>query len=140
MTADAPPTTLTDFLLARIAEDEAVALAAQGEPTEYSTLGFLQGSALSPGDRIVAHPARVLAECEAKRRIVELHAEGVDYDPNGFRFSTGCEECVGLELRTFAGQTARLEQPYGKRWPCPTIRALAAIYSDHDDFRPEWAV
>lgn len=62
---------LTEFLLARIAEDEAVALAADGgeAPTTH-LLGFLAGSALSEGDRLAVHPARVLAECEAKRRIV----------------------------------------------------------------------
>ena len=55
--------TLTDFLLARIAEDEATARYELGDlmadrPDVYSALGG-------------ADPARVLAECEAKRRIVD---------------------------------------------------------------------
>jgi len=58
---------LVDFLLARIAEDEAVARKASvGSPQWHQTAG----------DRIAPHvarwdPARVLAECEAKRRVVE---------------------------------------------------------------------
>lgn len=68
--------TLTEFLLARIAVDKRIASAAVGEPSDDTgTLGFLQGSALSEGDRIVAHPTRVLAECKAKRRIVEYRDE-----------------------------------------------------------------
>lgn len=25
------------------------------------------------------------------------------------------------------------------RWPCPTVRAVASIWSDHPDYRAEWA-
>jgi Family of unknown function (DUF6221) len=25
-----------------------------------------------------------------------------------------------------------------ERWPCATVRALAAVYSDHPDYRDEW--
>ncbi len=41
-------------------------------------LGIDGGSSLSPGDRVAYHPARVLAECEAKRRIVEAHGSQLD--------------------------------------------------------------
>lgn len=47
-------TTLTDFLLARIAEDEA--------------------DVADPAAALHYAPDRVLAECEAKRRIVERHS------------------------------------------------------------------
>jgi len=89
-----PTLTLTEFLMARIAEDEAVAKAATPGPwkvdnetyaeTIYAADGF---TAVVAGGRwggeapvfdstadavhIVRHnPARVLAECEAKRRIL----------------------------------------------------------------------
>jgi hypothetical protein len=52
---------LAEFLLARIAEDEAWAEASASP--DYSDA--------EPGTP--AHSARILAECEAKRRIVEEH-------------------------------------------------------------------
>ena len=61
------PMTITEFLLARIAEDEAAARLASPGPWEYRGVTW-------PYD-----PARVLAECAAKREIVELwEEEGVD--------------------------------------------------------------
>ena len=65
--------TLTDFLLARIAEDEE---AAEGvnRGRWNSRVARLDGDLYALVSR--QHPARVLAECEAKRRIVE-HC---DYD------------------------------------------------------------
>lgn len=55
-------------------------------------------------------PARVLAEVEAKRQIVEHHGEPHE-----------CPE-------------------YDVAWdsPCPTLRHLAAVYADHPDYREEW--
>ena len=79
--------TLTEFLLARIAEDEAAA-------RRVAVVGSCE-----PGYR----PARVLAECEAKRRIVKT-AEG------------------GLTSSSAA------------------VQFLAAVYSDHPDYRAEWAL
>jgi hypothetical protein len=61
--------TLTEFLEARIAEDEAVARHSLNGDIEYlPSLTTKHGDVLYLG---VTHPARVLAECEAKRRIVE---------------------------------------------------------------------
>lgn len=63
--------TLTDFLLARLAEDEAAAKAARfsEDPTDTAVLYELGADVLA----FVRHngPARVLADVEAKRRIVE---------------------------------------------------------------------
>lgn len=89
--------TLTEFLLARIAEDEEAAHgAAAAMQSNYGTgswdvrpdgrLGLGGGLSLGVGPvapHVARHdPARVLAECEAKRRIVEevlpIHP---DYDP-----------------------------------------------------------
>jgi len=82
---------IVEFLLARIAEDEEVAQARHD-------------------------PARVLAECEAKRRIVGLHERRPDWPD--------CQECG--------------DRDYQKPWPCSTLRLLALPYSDHPDYRPEW--
>ena len=75
-------------------------------------------------------PARVLAECEAKRRIVEIHP-----DEHGTCFACsdgddgGCSdpECCG------SGPI-----PMFKDWPCPTLRWLALPYADHEQYRDEW--
>lgn len=130
-----PTLTLTDFLLARIAEDESSARAAtQGPwtsqgggyvmpPTPWTRGSWERSAVVRPGGyslsqsnadaaHIVRHdPARVMAECEAKREIVEIHSgrDGVctyrdEYDPNG----------------------------------CGTLRALALPYAEHPDYCEEW--
>ena len=74
---------LTDFLLARIAEDEALAQEAERvyvHPGAYDPMfGARKDDEVASRywDRI-ADPARVLAECEAKRRIVDWRAETAD--------------------------------------------------------------
>lgn len=88
---------LSEFLLARIAEDE-----------ERATR-FLPA----------AGPARVLAECAAKRRIVEMHSQDTDRD--------WCLQGCGMR----SGWTG---------YPCDTLKALAAVYDDHPDYRAEWAL
>lgn len=92
---------------------------------QYRTHAYLEA------DHIVRHdPTRVLAECEAKRRIVEIHV------PWGFEYSggEGCARCVSPDDYT----TTRL--PDTERFPCPTLRALAQPYRDHPDFKPEWVI
>lgn len=98
--------TLAEFLLARIAEDEDVA-------TNWLRFEVRDGV---PGNYAI--PDRVRAECEAKRRIIELHSDG-GKDWNGERFVHFCHSC-----RT--------------PWPCLTLRALALPYADHPDYREEW--
>ncbi len=62
--------TPTGFLLARIAEDEAVARAAMVMGQGVDTIGT--HSLPEFAEHVTAwQPARVLAECEAKRQIVE---------------------------------------------------------------------
>lgn len=75
--------TLVEFLLARIAEDEALA-------REAATQGVFDADAYGEclSQQIADHavnwnPARVLAECEAKRRIVERAQAALSiYDPS----------------------------------------------------------
>jgi len=93
-----------DFVLARIAEDEDVARAAVHATERGGTDGwywsnageavFLDGTATPvvwgdeqsrpAGRHVVRHdPARVLAECEAKRRLVELAVAETDTGRSG---------------------------------------------------------
>ena len=141
---DGPMTlTLTDFLLARIAEDEADAKAASPGGWQYPGIESVAGGTLydesrrivdvvyeQPKDHdgtIVRHllvpeadangrhiarhdPARVLAECEAKRAVVGLHPEMLGW----------CQGCAH------------------ESYPCRTLLALALPYADHPDYREEW--
>jgi len=135
--------TLTEFLLARIAEDETAARAA-GHVDGPQTLTWRSAGArhhrfdngrresyqvvfCGEWDRILvarddvrggpvaAHiarhdPSRVLAESEAKRRIVERAAAVLKFDPTD-------------PVADLADEVLCL---------------LASPYSDHEDFRAEW--
>lgn len=126
--------TLTEFLLARIAEDEEAARAASPGGWSYPGIDSVAGGTLydktrrivdvvyenphdndgrivrrllvpeadANGNHIARHdPARVLAECKAKRQLVD----GFD--------SWGSDA----------------------QW---TLRTLALPYADHPDYRDEW--
>lgn len=148
---------LTEFLLARIAEDEAAAEAAPGRVwTSYdkdSVAGasvydeqwvllypqiYDHDKALSsePGatgpkyielarDDLVAHiarwdPARVLAECEAKRRVIE---RAVFVDGHG----PAVDHLRALDMTTGASGALR-----------DVLGFLAQPYADHPDFHLVW--
>jgi hypothetical protein len=136
--------TLTEFLLARIGEDEDDARAAVDDDPNWLHLGdgrIIQGDAgfsvssgwlelphrYEAGDHITRHdPARVLAECEAKRRIVELafsHAAKIDGE-------WGC--CHSVQgIRDGLCDEQRPDD-------LPLLRLLALPYADHPDYRDEW--
>ena len=101
--------TLTEFLLARIDED------AETARTTLSTPG--------PPGPVPWEPDRVLAECEAKRLIVELAYE-----------ATGLDMTNDLDRAITARADSGVEF-VGER----ILRALALPYADHPAFRPEWS-
>jgi hypothetical protein len=115
-------TSLVEFLLARIAEDERVTrdeVARREKWQRGLVAGFARGSvpALAslewddpgcPGD-----PARVLAECDAKRRIVRAAGQWAGAASEDYH--------DGLN----AGLNAAL-------------RLLAVPYADHPDYDPAW--
>jgi len=68
--------------------------------------------------------AIVLRDIAARRKILAEHAPD-QYEP------TSCRTCHHQE----AGWSV----PVPAEVPCPTLRALAAIWSDHPDYRSEWA-
>lgn len=89
-------TTLTDFLLARISEDEAWWRGSGAYARDCQ-----ECAALSDHEPNRPTVDRLLTECEAKRQAVA--------------FSEG-----------------------HARWSNFVLRALAAVYADHPDYRPEW--
>lgn len=125
--------TLTEFLLARIAEDEKAALPFRnrlgeddawrcdevgGKVRSVMPQHFGNSDVMAESDthltaaHIARHdPARVLAECEAKRRIVN------DLRPEGRRIAS--------------------VRPLW-RMHDDILAALALPYADHPDWREEW--
>jgi hypothetical protein len=124
--------TLTEFLMARISEDEARARDAfyEGQrwiPEEEAVVAAdrdLDAILFLDRRRDAVHaarwsPARVLAECEAKRRIVE----------------TAQRTQASLESRRAPANDAINGHVLAYR---DVVRQLAVIYADHPDYRKEW--
>ena len=98
--------TLTEFLEARFAEDEAIAWAAvhwNEGVTDWADNEEDDWKHIARWD-----PARVLAECEAKRRIVQ-------------------NVCVLMAHRDMYAQDKKY-----------LLCLLALPYADHPDYLPEW--
>jgi hypothetical protein len=129
--------TLAGFLVARLDEDEAAATEAGADEWNCERAVWMvtdsKGEAVAydegkPTEDQAAHiarhdPARVLREVAAKRAILELANE-----------VSGLDMSVDLERRV--GQRDQADEPYVGDL---ILRQLAAAYSNHKDFRPEWA-
>lgn len=135
--------TLTEFLLARIAEDE--------DRASLVLVAEVDQSGAVPEIRHRAIRERVLAECEAKREIVRFHeswpvlVEG----PTTFEHvdTTGRTrtdfDASSLAMRASKQMAWLTEQEYRARFgteppTAPMLAALAAVYADHPDFDPAW--
>jgi hypothetical protein len=116
--------TIVEFLLARIAEDEATASrfkatwleAGAPEADLVNDFGTYPSSEYT---EIGLGLGRWLAECQAKRAIVDMHrSERIpDYDP-------GCSS---------DSWDASTED-------CSELAALAEVYRDHPDFQKGWGI
>jgi hypothetical protein len=129
--------TITEFLLARIAEDEAEAQECllpknlvpysddripAVKPEEWGSLvdNYLGGPM---GKHCARHdPSRVLAECKAKRAIIEQAQNATEAE----------KEYDDYEWQ---GTVSRSEPWTGDA----ILYALAAVFADHEDYDPEWA-
>lgn len=129
-----------EFVLARVAEDEEIARKAEESPGTYRghpsgtaplwtvTNANSYGSEIGPRGSVEATPGRVLAECEAKRRILafaryadKIYADkAVDPDRDRDRF--GLHYLMG--------------QAHGYH---AVVAAMAAAYADHPDYQEGWA-
>lgn len=135
---------LIAFLNARLDDDERLASAASPGPWSENAesdevmavdgITVCDGFALS-GNQLratVAHiarhdPARVLAEVEAKRRILDEHRPIVDGDRDPAWPPPGhCAECWSPKHEDY------------HPWPCRIVRLLALSYADHEDYREVW--
>lgn len=149
---------LIAFIEARLAEDEQIARAAPGPSWEGGDSylgtderdllwgewsdGFMQNDASVHAAR--HDPARVLREVEAKRRLLALHRHVRYVNPldAASKFEEDHRQAfdepplyVGCVLCHY---DSRHEENYPSWW-CDHVQLLAAPYSDHPDYRQEWA-
>jgi hypothetical protein len=140
------PNGLTQFLLARIAEDEAAATAVTDNGAGGWSIDVMHRSAdLDPLITCVTDkhrtrlaqqfdPARVLADCDANRLIVAIHSA---YSPVGDPVYSpdwsSDDWCVGC---CYDSNEAHVTEHIDD---CPVLHALAMPYATHPDFRDEWS-
>lgn len=68
--------------------------------------------------------ARLRAQCEAYRKIVELHRPSTDHGDTYDAYCVGCWEEGGMDG--------------APTYPCRTIRIIAGVYGTRPGFREEW--
>jgi hypothetical protein len=130
---------LTDFLLARIAEDEKLAGPLPGSLPAFGRDYGDPWTMFAWGYEIDINAGRLLADCAAKRRIVELHNQlpddhyhsGHNEWDKGFPYEARprmCSSCGDQGYNDFCGV----------QYPCDTLRALALPYASHPEYREEW--
>ena len=109
---------LTDFLLARIAEEDQSSV-----HYEHCAVHYWECDC-SATEQLERH-------LEAQRRIVEEHPATDPFNHEGDRY---CRRRLHHEDDT--GYPDEWAQAF---YPCPTLRHLATAYADHPDYREEWA-
>lgn len=120
--------TLTEFLTARIAEDEATA---REEDADFANTSLLP--TYDSEHQARWHTGRVLAECEAKRRIIERCRPLV---------AVAYRESDRLLASAFNETRVPILAHSDPIWPDEraeaTLRDLAVPYSDHPDYDEAW--
>jgi len=110
---------ITEFLEARIAEDENLAQAILDRSAPDAWDNPMETGNFWPEEvRFLDQhsPARVLAECAAKRAIIEMWEDPESFGP--------------LPDGVDAGAAMATDD---------AVKALAAIYKDHPDYQQEWS-
>lgn len=187
-------TGITEFLLARVGEDEAIAHAAvdpERPGTHWHWVTCQTDQPVTPGDeaeaadregislRTVEHfpskwagplpgfvvhqvdeadipgalehiaihdPARVLAECAAKRAIIEWHKSWPVLVETPFEFGSSVDSSSDphrITMQLTRRQMWLTEQEYRVKFgaeppTAPILRMMAAVYCDHPDYDPDW--
>jgi hypothetical protein len=157
--------TIIEFLSARLDEDEAVARAASPGPWHTNAeahevlavddITVAEGFALSgpqtraTTEHIARHdPARVLAEVEAKRKIIAFHDQWPVLVQTEPKIEFSGSDTLGATIDQYAVRmsqqidwqtTQQYRARFGTEPPtAPMLRALVQVYSGHPDFEEEW--
>lgn len=131
---------LTVWLAEQVAGDERVARLASRGPWSVNDRTFPESIHDADGDNVISggearifdafhmeawNPARVLAECDAKRRIIARHAPRIAREgPNQGELICGCSDGTDEFLST--------------TWPCADVRDIASVFADRPGYRQEW--
>lgn len=135
---------ITEFLRARIAEDEETARAAAPQMGQREWRAITGGLVdanncmfLGASEQVAQHidtwdPSRVLAECQAKLQILSIHELTADVYPVSSRQTYGyaCGHCGGKDTNA--------DEPVEDVGPCETLMALAQPYAEHPEFDHAW--
>lgn len=139
--------TLTEFLLARIAEDEAVARDAQADAMMGARWKHWPEDVYTEIQAtVLGSTRRVLAECDAKRRIVEFHKAWpvLVETPPAFETIGGDFDINSVTFRASQQMAWFTQEEYRKRFgdeppTAPMLATMAAVYADHPDYDEAWA-
>ncbi|MFB9440013.1 DUF6221 family protein [Streptomyces showdoensis] len=123
-------TDLVEFLKARLDEEVQRAVSSRDPWFGYEPDEHVERVKWADALFIAHHsPTRVLAEVDAKRRIVELHTPVILRSGGGGAYFDTTRVCRSCEPpRQFPEQA----------WPCATLRLLALPYADHADYDEAW--
>lgn len=149
--------TLVEFLEARLADDEQPTwelVPYECEPGCCAPAGYVGHRCLicrdtsfggtveaitaiaEEHDESIHRRARVLAECAAKRKVIDLHrmalGDGTEFKRGGFWEQVQVVGCVNCTVCSITGDVCIIEGP------CETLLALAAPYASHEQFDPAW--
>lgn len=131
--------TITEFILARVAEKED---AARNPDVAYQPhLGACSYDLIEFGmDECVCRlPARVLAECEAKREIVERLAQAERLcEANAKEHAKASLGGLASQQQITAFRTHGWELRGRREALRYVVGVLAAVWADHADYREEW--
>lgn len=152
---------IIEFLEARITEDEAIARASavpewsidhSQEPAWVTGLYIHAMDStwdacidVADAEHAVRHdPARVLAECEAKRAIIKQHKDWPVLVQTPPVFEDARRDLQTMTYSVTQKLAWLTEAEYVTRFgteppTAPMVRTLAAIYKDHPDYQQEWA-
>lgn len=151
---------LAEFLLARLAEAEAPTfelvpyecppgccapagwtghqcLICEGGPSFGGTVEAVTEMARDHEERV--HNRRwVLADAVTKRRIIGEHSPVTLYSDGTHADSVRvCKSCGGSDAYF---ERSHLPAMGAAKYPCLTLRLLAAPFADHPDYRQDWAL
>ena len=125
---------LAAFLNARLDEDERDAR----ELLSANAASRARGFASTLWDEEDERAQRLLREVEAKRAILRQHHRLTPHPEYGFTYAAAGNFCGYCG----PGDNWQAEQEPdhypGAMWPCQHVRLIAAVWSDHPDYREEW--
>ncbi|WP_432130626.1 DUF6221 family protein [Streptomyces tendae] len=142
---------IADFLRARYAEQQALALAASPGPWkanhEDDEVIAVDGITVAEGfalggrqlratiDHIATHnPAAVIADLDAKLALVDMHPPEEIDECSRRPWDTFTVQCASESWKVYSDAENRVE------YPCRTLRLLARPFAGHPDHKgEEWA-